>query len=241
MKRFLVLACATLATPVLPALAQVAAEDLPLAIVEPQRRNVRLAPVVEPPSVPPLPAGLLSFRVTTRDEAGTPPAELTVTRSATRMHVRAGDGRHEWWYERNPVDGRRASACLIDHQAKIILMLDDTTLRVERGIRGWADVIALGFDPAWLESMQATAERRVALDSEVRHYTATDAASRVREAWWSERLFLPVEFVISGLGGPRRTTIEELRGLDGSPDLAPPQERFPAYAQYDLHDWREHR
>ena len=66
------------------------------------------------------------------------------------MHVRTSAVR-EWLYVRNPIDPRRVSGVMIDHETRVLVTYEESDLRNARGIRGWLDVLALGLDPDTLE------------------------------------------------------------------------------------------
>ncbi len=118
-------------------------------LTEPKRR----APDAPPAAPPSLPADAHSIAPTTFDIVVRPgPAtkdrlavRQTVSRTADRIHVMGRDGR-EWLFERNPIDPRRVSGTLVEHRAKVLVLYEETDLRMVLGIRGWADVLALGVD-----------------------------------------------------------------------------------------------
>jgi hypothetical protein len=118
-------------------------------LTEPKRR----APDTPPAPPPSLPADAHTITPTTfdivvrRGPATTDrrAARHTISRTADRIHVRGHDGR-EWLFERNPIDPRRVSATLVEHAAKVLVLYEETDLRMMLGIRGWADVLALGVD-----------------------------------------------------------------------------------------------
>lgn len=66
-----------------------------------------------------------------------------VSRSKDRIHLAMPDRNQEWLFVRNPVDGRRVSGILIDHNHKVRIDYPETDLRVEGVARGWADLIAV--------------------------------------------------------------------------------------------------
>lgn len=66
-----------------------------------------------------------------------------VSRSKDRIHLAMPDRNQEWLFIRNPVDGRRVSGILIDHNHKVRIDYPETDLRLEGIARGWADLIAV--------------------------------------------------------------------------------------------------
>jgi hypothetical protein len=89
----------------------------------------------------------------------------TISRTSERIHVAGPDGR-EWLFERNPIDPRRAGASLVDHASQAIVLFEESDLRMALGIRGWADVLALGVEaPASRAAdRQGTRSTRLAVD-----------------------------------------------------------------------------
>jgi hypothetical protein len=118
-------------------------------LTEPKRRAADAA--LAPP--PPLPADAETISPATLDIIVRPRADAerrsqvreTISRTVDRIHLKGHDGR-EWLFERNPLDPRRVSATVIQHAAKTLVLYEETDLRIMLGIRGWADVLALGFD-----------------------------------------------------------------------------------------------
>lgn len=105
-------------------------------IVSPQR----ISPPQTSPGLPPLPADADQVKAVTMDVRfqGRP---ATVVRTATRVLIRA-DAR-EWLFERNPVDVRRVSATIAEHNYKTIVSYEESDVRNLLGINGWADVLDL--------------------------------------------------------------------------------------------------
>jgi hypothetical protein len=62
----------------------------------------------------------------------------------------------EWLFERNPRDPRRAFASAVEQGSQTIVLYEETDLRMMLGIRGWADVLSLGFDVDWLVASKRT-------------------------------------------------------------------------------------
>ena len=108
------------------------------------------APPGPPPNLPegaegiaPLTIQAIVRRHTTSGASET--LRQTISRTADRIHLAADNGR-EWLFERNPRDPRRVSAALIEHASQAIVRYEESDLRMTLGIRGWADVLALGVE-----------------------------------------------------------------------------------------------
>ena len=108
-----------------------------------------------PPAAPPeLPAGAdqvdpLTFEMITTHTPRKGKAasqRQVVSRTKDRIHI-ATAGK-EWLFEQNPVDARRVSAYLVHHDAKTVVLHEESDLRNTLGITGWADVLTVGTDPA---------------------------------------------------------------------------------------------
>lgn len=111
-------------------------------------RRVPDAPPGAPPSLPPGAERItpLTIEAIVRRQPSSGSAQTlpqTISRTADRIHI-AADSRREWLFERNPRDPRRVSAALIEHTSQAIVLYEESDLRMMLGIRGWADVLALG-------------------------------------------------------------------------------------------------
>ena len=99
----------------------------------------------------------------------------------------------EWLFERNPVDRRRVSGYLIEHGARQILMHQESDLRHEQQLRGWADAFMMRFDPTVLARLRRTDQHDSAFGATFTRYVAADMnADGVVEVWWSEAQLLPL-------------------------------------------------
>ena len=211
-------------------------------LTEPKRR----APDAPLAAAPSLPAGAQSIEPTTFDIVLRRESPLmkgqvvrqTVSRTSEQIHLRGNDNR-EWLFERNPIDHRRVSATLIDHSSKAIVLYEETDLRMTLGIRGWADVLALGFDSQTLRHYKRTAETRAVGTMSFVRYVSTATSGSVDEVWWSEEQVLPSRFSIGEGGGRTRFSIERVRGGTDASVLRPATARFPEYSVYDLAGWLE--
>ncbi len=185
--------------------------------------------------VPPLAITAIS---TVRGADGTRGTTTQVsTRSADRVHVALEGSRKEWLFERNPVDAARASGYLVDHASRQILVYDDSALRNEQGIRGWADVWSMRFDPAALDRMKATGEStRVGGETFDRHVAIDPRQDGLVEVWWSDALLLASKLVVRQSG---RMMISAMTRIDRNVRadvLHDPRRRFPGYAVMDPAD-----
>lgn len=217
--------------------------DLPVLAV-PDRRKPD-APPKPPPELPagadrvaPLTLETLVRRQPRRGHVQT--LRQVVTRTSDRIHVRAGDGR-EWLFERNPRDPRRVLGTVVEHAARSIVVYDESDLRNLQGVRGWAQVLALGYDIEALKTLRRTAQSRTIAGVRFTKYAAAGSRSAEPELWWNDDFILPGAFVTADRLGATRFSIVRLRsGVDASL-LRPPTSRFPAYQVLDLADWLERR
>lgn len=162
----------------------------------------------------------------------------TISRTADRIHVRSRNG-YEWLFERNLRDHRRAFGTLIDHRTRAIVFHDESDLRNIVVLRGWAQVLALGFDPELLDGLERS-DRTMAVGAfRVVGYTSRRKDAELSEVWWNEREFLATGFTSTTAGGSVTFSVERIRrGVNGSL-LRAPAERFPTYRTLDLAEWLE--
>jgi hypothetical protein len=241
---FVILLGAT--APVVPALASAASLQSGthadgLVITAPRRRT----PDASPAPPPPLPAGADSVTPSTIDvlvrredgAARSRTLRQRIARTASRIHMQ-NEGR-EWLFERNPIDPRRVAGTLVDHRAQALILYEETDLRMALGIRGWADVLALGFDCRALSEYKPSQRARTIAGVRFVRYLAGGKMADRADVWWSEKEALPSDFVTKDTNGVSHFSIERIRaGVDGTL-LAPPQTRFPQYRVYDLAEWLE--
>jgi len=226
-----------------PSLAQgqrrTAAEDVP-AFVLPDR--TASAGTVEPPPELPSEAHYLTpsaLEVHTTAAGHTAESVQTVTRTVDRVRVDM-PGNREWLYVRNPVDARRVSAWLTDHAAKTIVVYDESDLRQTMGIRGWLDVLTLGFDSGTLAHRTPVGEARRAFDLPFQHFTIPAADAAVQEVWWHQGQLLPLKIVRRRPAASSTVVTVRQRRLDVDlRRIASPATRFPHYRQLDFADWLE--
>jgi len=161
----------------------------------------------------------------------------TIVRTADRIHIMTKE--REWLFERNPRDPRRALASAVEHRSQTIVRYEETDLRMMLGIRGWADVLSLGFDVAWLAASTRTEDVRTQGGIRFARYTVSGPDARVTDLWWCEEQVLPGRFSVGDASGKTRFTVERVRSGADSLLLAPPEERFPKYRVAGLADWLE--
>jgi hypothetical protein len=234
------------AVPVVPALASAASiqsgkQADGWVITAPRRRT----PDASPAPPPPLPAGADSVTPSTIDvvvrreygAARSRTLRQRITRTASRIHME-NEGR-EWLFERNPVDPRRVAATLVDHRAQALILYEDTDVRMALGIRGWADVLALGFDCQVLSEYQPSQQARTIAGVRFIRYVASAKSEDRADVWWSAGEALPSDFVTKDTNGVSHVSVERIRAGVDTILLTPPQTRFPKYRVYDLADWLE--
>ncbi len=90
-----------------------------------------------------LPAIELPHRTTGPAAPAGPPELRAGSPTITRVHATASDQR-EWLFEQNSVDPLRVTGFQVVHAAQTIVVYEDSDLRNWLGLRGWADVIAMG-------------------------------------------------------------------------------------------------
>jgi hypothetical protein len=206
---------------------------------------IRRAPDAPPAAPPALPASAervtpLTFEMTVQLKPGAGPAQSvrqTVSRTADRVHVAARNGR-EWLFERNARDPRRVSAFLVDHTSRAIVAYQESDLRMMHGIRGWADVLALGFDMDRLRTFKRERDTRTVGEIRFGRYTSAEGA-KVEEVWWSDEQLMPMLFTTTDSGGSSQLSVERVRREADGKLLRPPDARFPTYRVFDLANWLE--
>lgn len=165
-----------------------------------------------------------------------------ITRTRDRIHVKFEAHEAEWLFTRNPIDGDRTGAWLIDHAQRVALEYYASDL-VDAGIAGgWRDVAAMGVRDELLDQLTATAQQESFQGVAFTKFVPTDASQPGLpvELWWNDELCLPLKIVSSGEDGVVR--IVRLRELAFDIDrslLVEPSTRFSDYDSLDLVDWRE--
>ncbi len=167
------------------------------------------------------------------------PARQTITRTAERIHVAREDGR-EWLFERNPVDPRRVSAMAVEHASREVVLYAESDLRMMMGIRGWADVLALGFDQERLAHYTPTAITRTIDGVRFTQYAVPSGGQAAdADIWWNGEQQLATGFAVADRAGTSRFLLEGISpGIDAE-RLQPPMTRFPKYKVINVADWLE--
>jgi hypothetical protein len=212
----------------------------------PSRTSVAPPAIAEPPSLPEGAAAQtpMSFTVTTTwaDPHRRRQTTQHVTRTVDRAHLRLAGTAKEWLFEQNPVDRRRVSGYLVDHQSKQILTYQESDLRNEQQLRGWADVLLMRFDLAALARLRRTHEREVLFGNTFTRYIAQDQSKEgVIEVWWSDAVLLPVRLKVRQRGVLISSVINQLRPAETLTALADPRTVFDQYQVLDVTDSRERR
>ena len=159
-----------------------------------------------------------------------------VSRTADTIHI-AGSDRREWLFERNTIDPRRVSAAVVEHASQTIVLYEESDLRMMFGIRGWADVLTLGFDSETLVRYKPTREVHAIGGIRFSRWAATDRAGSASDVWWSNEHALPAEFATGDGPGGTRVLIERARAGVNPAVVAPALHRFPKYRVVELADW----
>ena len=182
----------------------------------------------------------LTLQITQRrDEAPQQAITCTLSRTAHGVHLSPIAGR-EWLFERNPRDRNRVSAFMIDHASRTIVMHAESDLRMLMGIRGWADVLLLGFELELLHRYHVTGESRTIDGLRFVRYATADTGLR-QELWWSQEHLLALEFTSTNQPGSTRSSITAARAGVDSVVFRSPESRLPTYRVINVADWLEHR
>ena len=210
-------------------------------VVSPTRRAP--APtLVAPPSLLPGAQTIrpLRFDVVTRHKPRKGRASehrQTVSRTNDRVHMRTDST--EWLFERNPVDPRRVSGLLVDHATRTIVMHEESDLRNALGVKGWADIIMIGFDAGALEHLQPRPEWHTKGGIAFRKHVSVSGNAGVSEVWWSHEHVLPLGFVLRDTNGTTQVSLERVTTVVEDALLRPPSTRYPQYKVVELSDWLE--
>lgn len=217
--------------------------------VLPSRTSISPPGIAEPP---PLPEGAdalpsIRFSVTTTwvTAEGRRRSVQRVTRTTDRIHLLMEGTPKEWLLERNPVDRRRVSGYLIDHQSRQILAHQETDLRGEQHLRGWADAVMMRFDPSALPALQRTSHTDVVFGATFTRHVAPDrAGDGVLDVWWSDALLLPLRLTIRERGVIVTSAVDAIQRAEHPETVAvlsDPRARFSNYEVLDVSDSRERR
>lgn len=164
----------------------------------------------------------------------------TVTRSPDRVHISLGPNGPEWLFVRNPRDGRRMSATLIDGERKVLIEYDESELRNGGLGRGWADVVGLGVEPELLARLEPTGRvRTIAGHRAIEKRLPAGASGPVRQLWWSDEAAAPLRVTIEDGASSREIRVRSLKLHADESLLRDPRERYPDHAVMDVADHRE--
>ena len=215
--------------------------ETPVALVLPTRRAAD-APPAPPPALPqtahvtPL---TLDVVIQLQGTAGRQSTfRRRVSRTIDRVHVAERDGR-EWLFERNVVDPRRVSGRFVNHAERVIVVYDESALRSTQGIRGWTDVLTLGFDPDLLKQLRPDTQARTIGGNRFVHYGTRDNGTAVREVWWNAAQVLPSDLVTARGVESVRLRVDDVRSGVDAALLQPPSKRFPTYRVIEFADYLE--
>jgi hypothetical protein len=214
--------------------------------VLPSRTSLAPPAIPEPPSLPEgaemLPPIRFSVTTTWSGPQGRRTTSQWITRTVDRLHLRMLGTDKEWLFERNPIDRRRVSGYLIEHGARQILMHQESDLRHEQQLRGWADAFMMRFDPAVLARLRRTDQRDGAFGATFTRYVAEDmSADGVLEVWWSDALLLPLRQHVRQRGVLITSVLTQLETPTALSMLADPRGRLTDYEALEVADSRERR
>lgn len=217
--------------------------EAPTVPVQPAARAAAAPLSAAPPPVPAAAEQLTPVAIVVRSGVrGRLATTQTVTRTRDRVRLVIADERKEWLFVRNPVAHDRVSGYLIDHRARQIVEYDDTALLAREGLRGWADVITMRFDPRLLPTLQETGKVERRHGAEFRQFIsrAPDDPGVV-EVWWSQAQLLPLRLVVREGRALLSAEIVDIEPMSDAATLEMPARRFPAYASLDVADASDHR
>jgi len=222
----------------------VESDEAGAAVVLSERNSPDPPLISQPPSVPASAAHLprLSYvlKTTRSSKAGRQVSTESMTRSHDRVRMTLEDGQ-EWLFVQNTRYPTRVFGYSIDHKAREILLHEETTLRTEMGIRGWADVLTMRFDPAILGTLRDTGERRQMAGATATRFVSPDPArDGVTEVWWSEELLLPLSVTARKADVTVTSVVDGLTTDVDASLLADPDQRFPQYKSEDVADAHDH-
>lgn len=201
-----------------------------------------------PPDVPdwlvdPPPVSLTLETRHTSADGHTATVVQHISRGRDHVHVSVPADGHEWLFEQNAVDPRRVSAVFVDHRDRLVVEYDESHLRREQGITGWAAVVAFRLDPTAIAALRrsesrATTVTRGSLAFEERQAGAEFPSSLHRLAW-NDALAAPASYE---LRDGRARTLATTSAIELAVDeqlFQHPARRFPGYVVRDVADWRE--
>jgi hypothetical protein len=167
-----------------------------------------------------------------------------LVRTADRLNIRKegddGPGSVEWLFIRNPVDPAQFTGWLIDHDLRLAIEHDYSTLAGSGIARSWLTLACMGLHPHDM-GLAEDAAGRSAFGIAFHRMRPRDpkAAEGVSEIWWSEQHQLALEIRGRGEGGEWRQTTLTLE-LAADPEcLRDVHARLPEYRIRDLADFQE--
>lgn len=210
------------------------------------RTSIAPPAIPEPPSLPEgadlLPPIRFTATTTWSGPQGRRTTSQQVTRTVDRIHLLLLGTDKEWLFERNPIDRRRVSGYLIDHGARQILMHQESDLRNEQQLRGWADALMMRFDPSVLARLRRTGQQDSAFGAASTRYVAADiTADGVVEVWWSDALLLPLRLQVRQRDVLVTSVLSQLETPASQTLLADPRGRLTGYEVLEVADSRERR
>lgn len=130
---------------------------------------------------------------------------------------------------------------MVDHEHRVLVTYEESELRNVLGIRGWLDVVTLGFDAAALADMKATTESRTRDGLEFTRYTARLSGGAVTDVWWCQTDLLPLEVAVRDSSGSSvaRLSVQTARPTVDHGLLVSPSARFSDYREIGYADWLE--
>jgi hypothetical protein len=163
----------------------------------------------------------------------------SVIRTRERVYVDYQGHGQEWLFLRNPLDARRVTGYLVDHQERAVLHFYQSDLANASIVRGWRDVITMGVS---IDGLRATGEIQryhgITFERYISKGSLNEEEPQV-EVWWSVEQALPWKISRTNAKGSWVQEIVELGRSFDSTLLEEPARRYPEYKGLDVVDWRE--
>jgi hypothetical protein len=163
----------------------------------------------------------------------------SVIRTRERVYVDYQGHGQEWLFLRNPLDARRVTGYLVDHQERAVLHFYQSDLANASIVRGWRDVITMGVS---IDGLRATGEIQryhgITFERYISKGSLNEEEPQV-EVWWSVEQALPWKISRTNAKGSWVQEIVELGRSFDSTLLEEPARRYPEYKALDVVDWRE--
>ena len=123
-----------------------------------------------------------------------------------------------------------------------ILMHQESDLRSEQQLRGWADAFMMRFDPTVLARLRRTDQHDSVFGATFTRYVAEDMkADGVVEVWWSDQQLLPLRQQVRHRGVLITSVLSQLEMPMALTMLADPRGRLADYEVLEVADSRERR